>query len=104
MLDKPQTFLISNVISTGDAMGDREEEIKRSAEEIIASFVKATENIPELKETYYSLEAYNVVRTDDEPSSEEERSLFRSRFISLMPKSDELGNLKVEVARWSKER
>ncbi|MBC7218907.1 MAG: hypothetical protein H5T49_02045 [Hadesarchaea archaeon] len=85
-------------------MDGREEEIRRGAEEIIASFVKATEKIPALTETYYSLEAYNVVRPDGEPSPEEERATFRSRFISLMPKADEMGNLKVEVARWSKER
>ncbi|MGQ9787952.1 MAG: Asp-tRNA(Asn) amidotransferase subunit GatC [Candidatus Hadarchaeaceae archaeon] len=85
-------------------MEDKEKEIKRSAEEIITSFVNATEKTPVINETYYSLEAYNVVRPDGEPSPEEERATFRSRFISLMPKCDEAGNLKVEVARWSKGR
>ncbi|MGC8816903.1 MAG: Asp-tRNA(Asn) amidotransferase subunit GatC [Candidatus Hadarchaeum sp.] len=85
-------------------MVEKQGEIERGAEEIIASFLKATENLPEIKETYYSLEAYNVVRPDDEPSPPEECAAFRSRFLSLMPKSDELGNLKVEVAKWSKER
>jgi predicted Asp-tRNA(Asn)/Glu-tRNA(Gln) amidotransferase subunit C len=85
-------------------MGERLREIERSAEEIIQTFVKSTENLPEMKETYYSLEAYNVVRPDGEPSPEEERRKFRERFISIMPRSDEKGNLRVEVAAWLKER
>lgn len=68
------------------------------------SFVKSAKNLPELKETYYSQEAFNIVRPDGEPTSETERSEFRKRFVSNMPSSDEKGNLKVEVAKWSKER
>ncbi len=85
-------------------MVERSREIERSAEEIVQSFVKASEKLPELKETYYSQEAYNITRPDGEPTSEPERAAFRERFISNMPGSDDKGNLKVEVAKWSKER
>ena len=85
-------------------MAEKHKEIERSAEEIVESFVKASEKLPQLKETYYSQEAYNIVRPDGEPTPESERSEFRKRFISNMPNSDEKGNLKVEVAKWSKER
>jgi len=85
-------------------MAEKIKEIERSAEEIVESFVKSTEALPELKETYYSQEAYNIFRPDGEPTPEAERSEFRKRFISNMPSSDEKGNLKVEVAKWSKER
>lgn len=74
-------------------------EIERSAEEIVESFVKAAEELPKLKETYYSQELYNIVRPDGEPSREE-RAEFRKRFILIMPSADEQGNLKVEVAKW----
>lgn len=85
-------------------MAERAKEIERSAEEIVESFVKASEKLPELKETYYSQEAYNIMRPDGEPTPEAERQQFRKRFISNMPNSDDKGNLKVEVAKWSKER
>lgn len=85
-------------------MAERAKEIERSAEEIVESFVKASEKLPELKETYYSQEAYNIMRPDGEPKPEAERLQFRENFISNMPSSDDRGNLKVEVAKWSKER
>ncbi len=85
-------------------MSEREKEIERSAEEIVESFVEAAKELPELKETYYSQEAYNIVRPDGKPTPAEERAKFRKRFISNMPTSDEQGNLKVEVARWAEER
>lgn len=85
-------------------MGERAKEIERSAEEIVESFVKASEKLPELKETYYSQEAYNIMRPDGEPNPEAERLQFRKKFISNMPSTDDKGNLKVEVAKWSKER
>ena len=85
-------------------MAERVKEIERSAEEIVESFVKAAETLPKLKETYYSQEAYNIVRPDGEPTSMSELSEFRKRFVSNMPSSDEKGNLRVEVAKWSKER
>lgn len=85
-------------------MAEKIKEIERSAEEIVESFVKSAENLPELKETYYNQEVYNIVRPDGEPTSEAERSNFKKRFISNMPSSDDKGNLKVEVAKWSKER
>jgi len=85
-------------------MAERIREIERSAEEIVQSFVKSAEALPEIKETYYSQEAYNIVRPDGEPTPEKDRSDFRKRFISNMPDSDDAGNLKVEVAKWSKER
>ncbi len=85
-------------------MGERSKEIERSAEEIVESFVKASAKLPALKETYYSQEAYNIMRPDGEPTPETERKEFRERLISNMPGSDDKGNLKVEVAKWSKER
>lgn len=85
-------------------MVERQREIERSAEEIVESFVEATKELPELKETYYSQDAYNIVRPDGEPAPAKERTEFRKRFISNMPGSDEQGNLKVEVARWAGER
>jgi hypothetical protein len=85
-------------------MAERIKEIERSAEEIVESFVREAETLPELKETYYSQEAYNIVRPDGEPTPGEELSRFKERFIKNMPGSDEKGNLRVEVARWSRER
>jgi predicted Asp-tRNA(Asn)/Glu-tRNA(Gln) amidotransferase subunit C len=85
-------------------MAERLKEIEKSAEEIVESFVKAAEKLPELRETYYSQEAYNIVRPDGRPTPPGERSEFRKRFISNMPGSDDQGNLKVEVARWAGER
>jgi len=85
-------------------MAERQKGIERSAEEIIESFVEATKELPELKETYYSQEAYNIVRSDGEPTPAKERTEFRKRFISNMPGADDHGNLKVEVARWAGER
>ena len=85
-------------------MAERIKEIERSAEEIVESFVEATKELPELKETYYNQEAYNIVRPDGEPTPPKERTEFRKRFISNMPSSDDHGNLKVEVARWAGER
>lgn len=85
----------------GPEMAERKtKEIERSAEEIVKSFVEASEKLPELKETYYSQDSYNVVRPDGEPSREEERAEFRKRFILIMPGADERGNLRVEVAKW----
>ena len=80
---------------------EREREIERSAEEIVRSFVEAAEKLPELKETYYSKESYNVVRPDGEPKRAGELAEFRKRFISIAPGTDEDGNLKVEVAKWA---
>jgi hypothetical protein len=82
-------------------VAEKLKEIERSAEEIVDSFVKATGGLPELKETYYSREAFNVVRPDGEPTPPQELAEFRRRFLSVMPGSDEEGNLRVEVARWA---
>ena len=81
---------------------ERVKEIERSAEEIVNSFVEASEALPSKKETYYSHEVYNIMRSDGEPSPSGERSDFRKAFLKIMPHSDENGNLKVEVARWAK--
>jgi len=81
-------------------MAEKLKEIERSAQEVIDSFVEAAKDLPELKETYYSQETFNVVRPDGEPAPEKERTEFRKRFISNMPGSDDKGNLRVEVARW----
>jgi len=88
----------------GFVMDERQREIKRSAEEIVQSFIEAAKELPELKETYYSQEAYNVVRLDGKPTGIDVRADFRKRFISNMPAKDDQGNLKVEVARWAGER
>jgi Asp-tRNA(Asn)/Glu-tRNA(Gln) amidotransferase C subunit len=79
---------------------ERLKEIERSAEEIVKSFLEASETLPSRKETYYSHEVYNIMRPDGEPSPTGERSEFRKAFLKIMPHSDENGNLKVEVARW----
>ena len=81
---------------------ERQKEIERSAEEIVESFVKVAKGLPSEREMYYSQEAYNVVRPDGKPSSSEERTEFRKRFIKIMPAKDEDGNLRVEVAKWVK--
>jgi hypothetical protein len=77
-------------------------EIERSAQEIVDSFVKATEELPETKETYYLQASYNITRPDGPPEKKGEE--FFKRFKKLMPGSDEDGNLRVEVARWAKGR
>jgi predicted Asp-tRNA(Asn)/Glu-tRNA(Gln) amidotransferase subunit C len=81
---------------------ERLKEIERSAEEIVESFLEASETLPTRKETYYSHEVYNIMRPDGEPSSTGERSEFRKAFLKIMPHSDENGNLKVEVAKWAR--
>jgi Asp-tRNA(Asn)/Glu-tRNA(Gln) amidotransferase C subunit len=81
---------------------ERSKEIERSAEEIVKTFVEASESLPPKKETYYSHEVYNIMRPDGEPSPSDERSDFRRRFLKIMPHSDENGDLKVEVAKWVK--
>ncbi len=81
-------------------MDEKLKDIERSAEEIVQSFVEATEDLPETKETYYSQDAYNIVRPDDEPTPKKDLEEFRKRFVTNMPMSDDDGNLKVEVAKW----
>ncbi|MEW6592552.1 MAG: hypothetical protein AB1305_02550 [Candidatus Hadarchaeota archaeon] len=81
-------------------MAEKMKEIEKSAEEIVESFVEAAKGLPELKETYYSQEEHNIVRPDGKPTPPEELAKFRKRFISVMPGSDDAGNLKVEVAKW----
>lgn len=85
-------------------MAEKLKDIERSAEEILESFVDGAKKLPELKETYYNQETYNVVRPDGKPTSAEECAEFRKRFISNMPSTDDQGNLKVEVAKWVGER
>jgi Asp-tRNA(Asn)/Glu-tRNA(Gln) amidotransferase C subunit len=81
---------------------ERLKEIERSAEEIVKSFLEASETLPTRRETYYSHEVYNIMRSDGEPSPTSERSEFRRAFLEIMPHSDENGNLKVEVAKWAR--
>lgn len=76
-------------------------EIERSAEEIVEDFVKASEGLPSVEETYYSHEARNVMRPDGKASPEGGRKDFRKMFIKIMPSSDDEGNLRVEVAKWT---
>lgn len=80
----------------------RQREIELSAEEIVESFVKAVEGLPSEKETYYGHEVYNIMRPDGQPSPDEERADFRKRFIAITPGVDEQGNLRAEVARWTR--
>ena len=81
---------------------DKEEEIRESAEEIVDSFAEIAEGLPTQKETYYEQETLNVLKSDGEPTSKDELENFRDNFISIMPESDGEGNLKVEVAEWTK--
>lgn len=80
---------------------ERKKKIKQSAERIVESFEKATKEIPPLEETYYIKDIPHTLRSDGELLSKEKRSDFRSRFKSIMPASDENGNLKVEIAKWT---
>lgn len=80
---------------------ERLEKIRESAQQIVDSFMEATEGLPALKETYYSQDTLNVLRQDGEPSSKEKRADFRKRFRRIMPKSGEEGELEVEVAEWT---
>lgn len=76
------------------------EEIQRSAEEIVNEFVEATKTLPEVRESYYTSEEFNVMRPDGEPASKEELTEFRRHFLSIAPGADEEGNVRVEVAKW----
>lgn len=75
------------------------EDIEKTAEEIIQSFLQAVEDLPEVRETYYSHEMYNATRPDGRPARAELED-YRRRFLSIAPKKDEEGNLRVEVAAW----
>lgn len=78
----------------------KREEIEKSAEEIIETFVKAAEGLPQVEETYYTTKLQNIFRPDGEPTGEEERARFRKGFLAIAPGKDEQGGLKVEVAKW----
>lgn len=78
------------------------EKIRESAQEIVDSFVEIVEDLPTEKETYYQQETLNVLRSDGEPKPRKELEEFRQRFLQVMPKHDDEGNLKVEVAEWTK--
>lgn len=80
---------------------NREEKIKKSAEEIIDKFSEIEKNLPTEEKTYYLLSSLNVLRSDKKESSEEKRKSFRKNFLRIMPEKDDEGNLKVEVAEWS---
>ncbi len=79
----------------------RLKEIEQSAEEIVRDFVEVSEGLPDVEETYYTYDSRNVVRPDGKASPERERKDFRKRFIKIMPGSDDEGNLRVEVAKWT---
>lgn len=66
------------------------------------SFAEVAEDLPDQEETYYEQDTLNVLRPDGEPASKEDLREFRERFLKIMPSSDEEGNLKVEVAEWTK--
>jgi predicted Asp-tRNA(Asn)/Glu-tRNA(Gln) amidotransferase subunit C len=79
---------------------DRIKEIEKSAEEIVEAFVRASEGLPSLEETYYAHLKFNVMRPDKRPS--QDKGDFRERFLLIAPARDESGNLKVEAAKWVK--
>lgn len=81
--------------------GEREEKIKKSAEEIVESFERVTKDLPPLEETYYIGDIAHTLRTNSKLLSKEKRADFRDRFKRIMPASDEDGNLKVEIAKWT---
>lgn len=81
---------------------ERLEKIKESAEEIVDSFSEIEKDLPTQEETYYEQDTLNVLRSDGEPTSQEELKDFRKEFLKNMPDHDEEGNLKVEVAEWTK--
>jgi len=87
-------------ISPPPQKGMRKEEIEKSAEEIIETFVKVTEDLPKVEETYYATKLHNILRPDGEPTDEEERARFREGFLKIAPSTDEQGGLRVEVAKW----
>ncbi|MEM2192611.1 MAG: hypothetical protein QXG38_03245 [Candidatus Hadarchaeales archaeon] len=82
-------------------MVDEREEIAKSAEEIVKYFMETTKDLPEVKETYFTQEKFNIVREDGAPIS---MKRFRKAFLSNAKRSDESGNLLVEVAGWAGER
>lgn len=79
---------------------DRLKEIEKSAEEIVEAFIKSSEGLPSLEETYYAHLKFNVMRPDKKPL--QNTSDFRERFLSIAPACDESGNLRVEAAKWVK--
>ncbi|KXB06913.1 hypothetical protein AKJ51_02540 [candidate division MSBL1 archaeon SCGC-AAA382A20] len=84
-------------------MNDKKlEKIRKSAEEIVDNFAEISEGLPTQRETYYQQSALNVLRDDDEPVSREILKKFQKIFLKNMPDRDEEGNLKVEVAEWTK--
>lgn len=78
------------------------EKIRESAEEIVDSFAEIARDLPTQEETYYEQNALNVLRSDGEPTSGKKLEEFRENFLKIMPDRDEEGNLKVEVAEWTK--
>ncbi len=81
-------------------MTPSQEEVRKSAEEIVEEFVRLTQDLPAVEEQYYLGGSVNITRPDGEPTSSETRTEFRNRFLSTAPGSDEEGYIKVEVARW----
>ncbi|KXA95723.1 hypothetical protein AKJ65_00900 [candidate division MSBL1 archaeon SCGC-AAA259E19] len=79
----------------------RKEKIRESAEEIVDSFAEIAEDLPTQEETYYQQDTLNVLRSDGGPTSGKKLEDFRDKFLRVMPDSDEEGNLKVEVAKWT---
>lgn len=77
------------------------EKIKESAEEIVENFSSIEKDLPTEEETYYEQDTLNVLRSDEGTTSEKELEKFRENFLKIMPKKDENGNLKVEVAEWT---
>ena len=69
--------------------------IEKEAEEILKSFSKALENIPELEETHYIVDNVNLTR-DDCGEEKNPQKILRNAHI------DEDGNLIVEKGKWVK--
>lgn len=77
------------------------EDIKKSAEKIIEEFSEIEKDLPSGEETYYLIESINVLKSDKKVKDSKELKDFRKKFLDIMPKKDEEGNLKVEVAEWT---
>ena len=69
--------------------------IEKEAEEILKSFSKALENIPDLEETHYMVDNVNLSREDCAEDKNPDK-IMRNTNV------DEEGNLIVEKGKWVK--
>lgn len=69
--------------------------IEKEAEEILKSFSKALENIPDLEETHYMVDNVNLSREDCAEDKNPDKIMQNTNV-------DEDGNLIVEKGKWVK--